>query len=144
MLSMYAIDPTHFIDGPTHDLDSHSFLLHCLDQEVHQPEFRHHRSPIRAGQCRRCLPGFGSHPGDCDQGWSRWYVRSQDYRMFLLIQPVSTRQKAIRTAIAVVAGGYQTALVSYFVHRDLFPALMTVRCSGLRHIYCILTSASST
>ncbi|GAB7329524.1 hypothetical protein MBLNU13_g01293t2 [Cladosporium sp. NU13] len=36
----------------------------------------------------------------------------------------STRQKAIRVAIAVVAGGYQTAPVSYFVHRDLFPALM--------------------
>lgn len=34
------------------------------------------------------------------------------------------RQKAVRTAIAVVAGGYQTALISYFVHRDFFPALM--------------------
>jgi len=34
------------------------------------------------------------------------------------------RQKATRTAIAVVAGGYQTALVSYFIHRDFFPALM--------------------
>ncbi|KAK4507106.1 hypothetical protein PRZ48_000840 [Zasmidium cellare] len=34
------------------------------------------------------------------------------------------RQKAVRTAVAVVAGGYQTALVSYFVHRDFFPALM--------------------
>lgn len=34
------------------------------------------------------------------------------------------RLKAVRTAIAVVAGGYHTALVSYFVHRDFFPALM--------------------
>ncbi|KAF7189692.1 hypothetical protein HII31_09012 [Pseudocercospora fuligena] len=34
------------------------------------------------------------------------------------------RQKAVRTAIAIVAGGYHTALVSYFVHRDFFPALM--------------------
>lgn len=34
------------------------------------------------------------------------------------------RQKATRTAIAVVSGGYQTALVSYFIHRDFFPALM--------------------
>ncbi|KAF2766553.1 DUF1741-domain-containing protein [Teratosphaeria nubilosa] len=34
------------------------------------------------------------------------------------------RQKATRTAIAVVAGGYQTALISYFIHRDFFPALM--------------------
>lgn len=34
------------------------------------------------------------------------------------------RQKAVRTAIAVVSGGYHTALVSYFIHRDFFPALM--------------------
>jgi hypothetical protein len=34
------------------------------------------------------------------------------------------RRKAVRTAIAVVAGGYQTALISYFVHRDFFPASM--------------------
>ncbi|GIZ38997.1 hypothetical protein CKM354_000239000 [Cercospora kikuchii] len=34
------------------------------------------------------------------------------------------RQKAARMAIAVVAGGYQTALVSYFVQKDFFPALM--------------------
>nr|POE90629.1 upf0588 membrane protein [Quercus suber] len=34
------------------------------------------------------------------------------------------RQKAVRTAVAVVAGGYHTALVSYFIHRDFFPALM--------------------
>jgi len=34
------------------------------------------------------------------------------------------RQKAVRTVIAVVSGGYQTALVSYFIHRDFFPALM--------------------
>lgn len=44
----------------------------------------------------------------------------------LLTNVVSTKQKAIRAAIAVVAGGYQTALVSYFVHRDFFPALMNV------------------
>lgn len=37
---------------------------------------------------------------------------------------ISIRQKAVRTAIAVVSGGYQTALVSYFIHRDFFPALM--------------------
>ena len=30
----------------------------------------------------------------------------------------------MRTAIAVVSGGYQTALVSYFINRDFFPALM--------------------
>lgn len=37
---------------------------------------------------------------------------------------VELRQKAVKTAIALVAGGYQTALVSYFIQRDLFPALM--------------------
>ena len=37
---------------------------------------------------------------------------------------LTIRRKAVRTAIAVVSGGYQTALVSYFLHRDLFPALM--------------------
>ncbi|KAK3117736.1 hypothetical protein LTR53_000546 [Teratosphaeriaceae sp. CCFEE 6253] len=36
----------------------------------------------------------------------------------------SLRLKAVRTAIAVVAGGYQTALVSYFVGRDFFPGIM--------------------
>ncbi|TKA32230.1 hypothetical protein B0A54_14994 [Friedmanniomyces endolithicus] len=37
---------------------------------------------------------------------------------------VYLRLKAVRTAIAVVSGGYQTALVSYFVNRDFFPAIM--------------------
>ena len=36
------------------------------------------------------------------------------------------RHKAVKTAIAVVSGGYQTALVSYFINRDFFPALMKV------------------
>jgi hypothetical protein len=39
---------------------------------------------------------------------------------------VAIQQKAVHTSIAVVAGGYQTALVSYFHHRDFFPALMKV------------------
>ncbi|QIW98079.1 hypothetical protein AMS68_003597 [Peltaster fructicola] len=37
---------------------------------------------------------------------------------------VVLKQKAVRTALAVVAGGYQTALISYFIHRDFFPSLM--------------------
>lgn len=44
------------------------------------------------------------------------------YRM--LTREAELRQKAVCTAIAVVAGGYSTALVSYFVQRDFFPALM--------------------
>jgi hypothetical protein len=43
---------------------------------------------------------------------------------------VELRQKAVRTTIAVVAGGYQTALVSYFINRDFFPALMKVQCNA--------------
>ncbi len=36
------------------------------------------------------------------------------------------RTKAVATATSMVAGAYQTSLVSYFLHRDLFPALMKV------------------
>ena len=36
------------------------------------------------------------------------------------------RTKAVATATSMVAGAYQTSLVSYFMHRDLFPALMKV------------------
>lgn len=43
-----------------------------------------------------------------------------------LTSSVALRQKAVQAAIAVVAGGYQTALVSYFLHGDFFPALMKV------------------
>ncbi|KAL8865404.1 MAG: hypothetical protein Q9174_006902, partial [Haloplaca sp. 1 TL-2023] len=34
------------------------------------------------------------------------------------------RRKAVNVAIALTAGAYQTSLVSYFTHRDLFPALI--------------------
>lgn len=37
------------------------------------------------------------------------------------------RRKAVRAAIAAVAGAYQTGLVSYFMNRDLFPTLLKVR-----------------
>ena len=36
------------------------------------------------------------------------------------------RTKAVETALALVSGAYQTTLVSYFIHRDMFPALMKV------------------
>jgi hypothetical protein len=36
------------------------------------------------------------------------------------------RLKAVRTALAIIAGAYQTGLISYFTHRDLFPAIMKV------------------
>ncbi|KAG9248997.1 hypothetical protein BJ878DRAFT_485705 [Calycina marina] len=37
---------------------------------------------------------------------------------------LDTRQKAIGAALSVVSGAYQTSLLSYFTHRDLFPSLM--------------------
>jgi hypothetical protein len=39
---------------------------------------------------------------------------------------VGFRRKAVDTALSMVSGSYQTSLVTYFIHRDLFPALMKV------------------
>lgn len=40
---------------------------------------------------------------------------------------VDIRQRAIEAALSMAAGAYQTGLVSYFTHRDLFPSLMKAR-----------------
>lgn len=37
---------------------------------------------------------------------------------------MEVRQKAVQVALSITAGAYQTGLISYFTHRDLFPALM--------------------
>ncbi|MCJ1444589.1 MAG: hypothetical protein MMC23_005091 [Stictis urceolatum] len=37
---------------------------------------------------------------------------------------LDVRRKAIEVALALTSGAWQTSLVSYFTHRDLFPALM--------------------
>ncbi|PGH36841.1 hypothetical protein GX50_00298 [[Emmonsia] crescens] len=34
------------------------------------------------------------------------------------------RMKAVEAAISMTSGGYKTSLISYFMHRDIFPALM--------------------
>lgn len=34
------------------------------------------------------------------------------------------RQKAVQVALAVTSGAYQTSLLTYFIQRDLFPAVM--------------------
>jgi hypothetical protein len=39
---------------------------------------------------------------------------------------VGIRRKAIQVALGVACGAFQTGLLSYFTHRDLFPALMKV------------------
>lgn len=40
--------------------------------------------------------------------------------------PVDIRQKAIEVTLSLTSGAYQTSLLSYFTHRDLFPSLMKV------------------
>ncbi|KAF2497589.1 DUF1741-domain-containing protein [Lophium mytilinum] len=47
---------------------------------------------------------------------------------------MQVRQKAVLAALSITAGAYQTGLISYFTHRDLFPSLMK----------CIQDSDSST
>jgi hypothetical protein len=44
----------------------------------------------------------------------------------LIPSSVEIRRKAINTALCLTSGAYQTSLVSYFTHRDLFPSLMKV------------------
>ena len=39
---------------------------------------------------------------------------------------MAIRLKAVQLANVTVAGAYKTSLVSYFVNRDLFPALIKV------------------
>lgn len=45
-----------------------------------------------------------------------------------ILLPVQIRMKAVEVAIAMISGGYKTSLISYFMHRDLFPSLMKVIC----------------
>ena len=42
------------------------------------------------------------------------------------VEAVEMRQKAIEVALAVTSGAYQTSLLTYFIQRDLFPAVMKV------------------
>lgn len=39
---------------------------------------------------------------------------------------VALRLRAVRATLSITAAGFQTALPSYFTHRDLFPSLMKV------------------
>ncbi|KIV97791.1 hypothetical protein PV10_01499 [Exophiala mesophila] len=50
-------------------------------------------------------------------------VHSLESMIRLASNPV-LRTKAVDTVLALVAGGFHTSLVSYFMHRDLFSALM--------------------
>jgi hypothetical protein len=57
---------------------------------------------------------------------------------------VEFRNKAVGAAIAMVAGAFQTSLVSYFMHRDLFPALMKASPFNVVTVYTKLDSMSMT
>jgi hypothetical protein len=54
---------------------------------------------------------------------------------------VDVRQKAIEVALSLVSGAYQTSLLSYFTHRDLFPSLMKVRTKPSRDLFTDETSS---
>ena len=61
---------------------------------------------IRSGRSRTLLSFF--------------YLHSHSFPL------VDLRKKAVEVALSITSGAYQTSLVSYFTHRDLFPALMKV------------------
>lgn len=48
------------------------------------------------------------------------------YQCLLMIAVVELREKAVEVTVSLTSGAYQTSLVSYFTHRDLFPALIKV------------------
>ena len=54
---------------------------------------------------------------------------------------VEIREKAVEVALAVTSGAYQTTLLTYFIQRDLFPAVMKVRRSSLEGKTGALTRA---
>lgn len=59
-------------------------------------------------------------------GRSGRFFRFNDYLHRTLRDIAEIRSKAIDVALSLTSGAYQTSLVSYFAHRDLFPALMKV------------------
>lgn len=58
----------------------------------------------------------------------RWQVMWHRLYWILLRIPIDeVRDKAVEVILSLTSGAYQTSLVSYFTHRDLFPALIKVR-----------------
>ncbi|KAK9772259.1 hypothetical protein AB5N19_00614 [Seiridium cardinale] len=39
-------------------------------------------------------------------------------------ETLDLRQRAVQVVLAITSGAYQTSLLTYFIHRDLFPAIM--------------------
>lgn len=57
---------------------------------------------------------------------------------------VEVRQRAVEVVLSIASGAYQTSLLTYFIQRDLFPAMMKVSTlSSTTIIYLGLTLFSS-
>jgi hypothetical protein len=55
--------------------------------------------------------------------WRHWaHIR----RILITPSVVDLREKAVEVALAVTSGAYQTSLLTYFIQRDMFPAVMKV------------------
>ncbi|GKT66083.1 DUF1741 domain containing protein [Colletotrichum tofieldiae] len=54
------------------------------------------------------------------------------------------RQKAVEVVLAVTAGAYQTSLLTYFIQRDLFPAVMKVLSTILSGVIRFIQDADTT
>jgi hypothetical protein len=83
-------------------------------------------SLIRAGRSSgfECCPNGIGHAGQAEaqtqaQGGNNRTAAPCTYTIDL-------QQRAVEVALAVASGAYQTSLLSYFMQRDLFPAIISV------------------
>lgn len=119
---------------PTYQPDFDGLFRRHPKQTIYEPKLRHHQRHRRIGRCGYGLHRFCRRTRGYHSQWPDLCV----LRPFALVAAdkklVRLRQKAVQTALALVSGAYQTGLVSYFTHRDLFPALMKVcRCAHIVH-----------
>ncbi|KAL2265841.1 hypothetical protein VTJ83DRAFT_6941 [Remersonia thermophila] len=73
---------------------------------------------IRAGRnsAHECCPNGIGHAGQAEAQGSRTAAQCT--------YTADLQQKAVEVALAVASGAYQTSLLSYFMQRDLFPAII--------------------
>ena len=78
-------------------------------------------SLIRNGRnsVRECCPNGIGHAGQEEAAGSVGNRAACTYTADL-------QQRAVEVALAVAAGAYQTSLLTYFIQRDLFPAIINV------------------
>lgn len=68
------------------------------------------------GNAHECCPHGIGHVGQEEPGNRAACTYTADLQ-----------QRAVEVALAVTAGAYQTSLLTYFIQRDLFPAIINVR-----------------